>query len=61
MTLSYRTFDVIYEHTTENSDTVRQNRATVTVFEAGVFTLKSEIERQRPEHKNVTILCDVAR
>ena len=61
MTLSYQTFDVIYEHTTENSDTVRQNRTTVTLYGGGEFKLKAEIERQRPEHRNVNILEAVAR
>jgi hypothetical protein len=61
MALSYQTFDVSYEHTTENSDTVRQNRATVTVYGGGEFKLKAEIERQRPEHRNINILEAAAR
>ena len=47
---------MICEHTTEHSDTVRQNRAVVTVYGDGEFKLKAEIERQRPEHENVNIL-----
>jgi hypothetical protein len=56
MALSYQTFDVVYEHTTANSDTVRQNRATMTVYGGGLFKLKAEIERQRPSHLRVNIL-----
>jgi hypothetical protein len=61
MSLSYQTYDVSYEHTTESSDMVRQNRAVVTVYGGGEFKLKAEIERQRPDHRNVNILGVIAR
>lgn len=55
--LGYVTWDVSYEHTTAGSDNVRQNRATVTVYGGGgELKLKFEIEKQRPDHKNVVIL-----
>ena len=56
MTLSYRTYHVTYEHSTETSDNIRQNQATVIVYGGGELRLRSEIERQRPAHKNISIL-----
>ena len=56
MSQSYRTYDVIYEHTTENSDNVQQNRATITSYGGGELKLKSEIEKQRSGHRDVNIL-----
>lgn len=61
MRATYRTYDVTYEHTTANSDTIRQNRATVTVLGCGEFKLKAEVERLRPQHRCVVILNACAR
>lgn len=53
---SYKTFDVMYEHTTDTSDNVRQNRITITIYGESEFKIVSEIKRQRPGHTNVDIL-----
>lgn len=58
---SYNTFEVDYEHTTEASNTVRQNRATITIWGDSEFKVKAELEKQRPEHKNIVILSIDAR
>jgi hypothetical protein len=55
-TASYTTYDVLYEHTTADSDTVRQNRAIVTVYGRSELKLKAAIEHERPSNRNVTIL-----
>lgn len=52
----YVTYDVRYEHVTESSDTVRQDRAIVTVYGGGELAIKQAIERQRPGHKSIIIL-----
>ena len=52
----YVTYDVRYEHVTESSDTVRQDRAIVTVYGGGELAIKQAIERQRPGHRSIIIL-----
>lgn len=52
----YHTFTVQYEHTTDTSDTVRQNRAVLTVWGESEFAIKKAIEREHPSHTNVVIL-----
>ena len=54
--MTYETFHVLYEHRTTSSDTVRQNRATVTMYGASELKLRAEIERQRPDHRDVVLL-----
>jgi hypothetical protein len=57
MTTGYRTYDVLYEHSTADSDNVRQNRIVVTAWGGkSEFKMKSEIERQRPSHRDIVIL-----
>jgi len=60
MSLSYETYLVVYEHRTENSLTARVNQATITIYGAGELRIKAELERQRPEHRDIVVL-DVAR
>lgn len=52
----YETFDVTYEHRTGCSQMLRTNSATITVYGASELKLKSEIEKQRPDHTDVTLL-----
>jgi hypothetical protein len=52
----YVTYDVRYEHVTESSDTVRQDRALVTAYGGGELAIKQAIERQRPGHRSIIIL-----
>lgn len=52
----YVTYDVRYEHVTESSDTVRQDRAIVTVYGGGELAIKQAIERQRPGYRSIIIL-----
>jgi hypothetical protein len=52
----YVTYDVRYEHLTESSDTVRQDRAIITVYGGGELAIKQAIERQRPGHKSIIII-----
>lgn len=52
----YETFFVTYEHRTTSSDTVRTNSATITIYGASELKLKAEIERQRPDQKDVLLL-----
>jgi hypothetical protein len=53
---TYRTYDVRYEHRTALSDTVKQDRAIVTVYGNGELALKQAIEQQRPGHTAIVIL-----
>lgn len=59
MTLSYQTYFVMYEHRTEFSDTARVNQATITIFGLSELRIRAELERLRPDHRDIVIL-DVA-
>lgn len=54
--MSYKTYEVQFEHTTENSDNVRQNRAVITCWAGGEFKIRAEIMKQNPSYKDVNIL-----
>lgn len=54
--MSYRTFRVTYEHTTPESETVRQNTAVVTIWGESEFRMKKAVEDDRPGHTTVVIL-----
>lgn len=54
--LTYNTFDVQFEHTTTDSETVRVNRRIITIYGESEFKAKAELERQEPSFRNVVIL-----
>lgn len=56
MTPTYETYFVVYEHRTEFSDTARVNQATITIYGVSELKMRAELQRLRPEHREIVIL-----
>lgn len=56
MTLRYKTFSVVYEHTIEGSDQRIVNRAVLTVYGDSELAIQAELGRQHPSFRNIVIL-----
>lgn len=54
--MAYRTVTVEFEHTTRDSDTVRQNRAVLTVWGDSDLKVLSELKKQYPDYRNIDVL-----
>lgn len=56
MQARYATYLVMYEHTMSGSDTVRPNFIMLCCYGRSEHKFKFEIQRERPDHRNVVIL-----
>lgn len=53
---TYQRVAVTFEHTTPESNTVRANRAVLTVYGDSEFAVLAELKRQRPECRDIVLL-----